>query len=179
MNVKIFLYGLYFYSLKLLAYFPSQKVRLFMLRKIYRAKISSGAVIYMGFEIRTPARLSISKNTIIGHNAVLDARGGLRIGSNVNLSSEVMIWTAQHDHRCADFGVIEKPVVLGDYAWLGPRTIVLPGVTVGEGAVVAAGAVVTKDIPPYAIVAGIPAKIIGQRNNKLRYTLGESYLPFI
>jgi maltose O-acetyltransferase len=68
-------------------------------------------------------------------------------------------------------------VVIGDHAWIGYRALVLPGVTIGEGGVVAAGAVVTKDVPPYAIVAGNPARVVGQRTRDLTYEL--DYRPWL
>jgi acetyltransferase-like isoleucine patch superfamily enzyme len=127
-------------GIKWLGHIPSQQVRKFVLRHLFRADIGCGAILYGGFEIRSPRKLKIGANTVIGHRATLDARGGLTIGKNANLSSEVMIWTAQHDWRDPQFGAVFKPVAIGDYVWLGPRCIILPGVTVGEGAVVAAGA---------------------------------------
>jgi len=62
-------------------------------------------------------------------------------------------------------------VVVGDYVWIGARATILPGVTIGRGAVVAAGALVSRDVPPYAVVGGVPAKVIGERARDLRYTL--------
>ena len=69
-------------------------------------------------------------------------------------------------------------VTISDYAWLSSRTTILPGVTIGEGAVVAAGAVVTKDVADHAIVAGVPARVIGTRTANLEYRLGE-YLSLV
>ena len=125
-----------------------------------------------------PKKLSIGMGTSIGHGAVLDARYGLTIGENVNFSSEVMVWTAQHDYRDKFFGTVGKPVIIENYAWLGPRSIILPGVTIGEGAVVAAGAVVTRDVDPYVLVGGIPARKIGDRPRDLDYCPGKELIPF-
>ena len=97
------------------------------------------------------------------------------------MSTGVWIWSMQHDHTSISFGLDSKGTVrIGDRVWLGPRTIVLPGCNIGEGAVVAAGVVVTKDVPPFAIVGGIPAKIIGERQRGINYDLtrGE-YSPFL
>jgi acetyltransferase-like isoleucine patch superfamily enzyme len=113
--------------------------------------------------------VTIGDGSVIGFDAILDGRGGLTIGRNVNLSSEVAIWTAQHDHRSPTFAARCAPVTIGDRAWLSFRTTILPGVTIGDGAVVAAGAVVTTDVPPFAIVGGIPARIIGVRTRELSY----------
>jgi acetyltransferase-like isoleucine patch superfamily enzyme len=172
------LHGLHFLFLKLLAHVPCQWFWTSVLR-LFGAKIDHTAVLYGGFEIRSPRKLTIGANTCIGHRATLDARGGLTIGNNVNFSSEVMIWTAQHDYRDPLFGTDFKPVIIGETAWLGPRCIILPGVTIGEGAVVAAGAVVTKDIDAYTVVGGVPAQKISDRPNGLSYNPARAAVPFI
>jgi len=108
----------------------------------------------------------------VGTDAILDGRGGITLGDNVNLSSQAAIWTMQHVPDDPDFGVVSAPVRVEDRAWISFRATILPGVTIGEGAVIAAGAVVTKDVPPFAMVGGIPAKQIGERSRALRYVLG-------
>lgn len=118
-----------------------------------------------------PRGLCVGHNSIIGNDAVLDARNKIVIGNNVSLSMGVWIWTMEHDPQDPYFGAKGGPVVIEDYAWISCRVIILPNVTIGRGAVVAAGAVVTKDVPAYAIVGGIPAKIIGKRRSDLRYVL--------
>ena len=70
-------------------------------------------------------------------------------------------------------------MVLLNRVWIGPNVTILHSVTIGEGAVIAAGAVVTKDIPPFTICGGIPAKVLAQRSIDLRYTLGGTYLHFL
>jgi acetyltransferase-like isoleucine patch superfamily enzyme len=94
------------------------------------------------------------------------------MGENVNLSSNVSIYTEQHDHRdpwfrCTNGG--NKKVIIGDRVWIGSNVIVLPGVKIGEGAVCCAGCVVTKDVKPYAVVTGIPAKKVNERPKDLHY----------
>jgi putative colanic acid biosynthesis acetyltransferase WcaF len=80
-----------------------------------------------------------------------------------------MIYTLQHDTDSPEFAVVGGPVVIEDYVYVGPRVIILPNVRIGRGAVIAAGAVVTKDIPPYAIVGGVPARFIRERTHELHY----------
>lgn len=99
----------------------------------------------------------------------LDARGGLYIGDSVSVSHGVMLMTGSHDINAVNFSVNYLPIRIGDYVWIGCAAIVLQNVTIGKGAVVAAGSVVTKDVPPYCIVAGIPAQVIGKRNENLDY----------
>ncbi|MBI5441706.1 MAG: acyltransferase [Deltaproteobacteria bacterium] len=126
-----------------------------------------------------PSRLRIGKGTVVGHHAILDARGGLTIGENVNLSSGVWIWTVQHDYRARDFGTVSGPVRIKDHAWISCRATILPGVTVGEGAVVAAGAVVTGDVADYDVVGGVPAVPFAKRPRDLCYSPASGYLPFV
>ena len=163
--------GLVYLFGRVAGYIPSRHLRRWVYRFLFGMRISRTAVIYGGAEIRSPRRIAIGEHTIIGHGAILDGRHGLRIGSNVNLSTGVWIWTAQHDPQSPDFASRGGPVVIGDYAWLSSRCTVLPGTRVGEGAVVAAGAVVTEDVPSYAIVGGVPARTIGHRTRDLRYEL--------
>ena len=135
-------------------------------------RIGAGSHLYRGTEIWSPAGITIGSHTSVGTDAILDGRGGITLGDNVNLSSQAAIWTMQHVPDDPDFGVFSAPVVVEDRAWISFRATILPGVTIGEGAVVAAGAVVTKDVPPFAMVGGIPAKRIGERSRALRYVLG-------
>ena len=151
---------------------PSVSVR----RSFYRllgAAIGSHAVIHYGSEIRCPKRLEIGKGSIVGDNAILDARCGLVIGRHVNISSNVSIYTLQHDYRDRKFHCnVEQrrmKVEIGDRVWLGANVIVLPGVTIGEGAVCCAGAVIAKDVPPFSVMAGIPAQQIRERPRDIDY----------
>lgn len=160
------------YSVFQVAKIPSFLIRNFFYKRIFLVRMMEKTVVHFGAEIRSPYNLVIGKGSIIGDRAILDARNRILIGENVNFSSDVAIWTEQHDHsdplfRCNSGSHFQ--VVIGDRAWLGPRAIILPGVSIGEGAVVAAGAVVTKDVEPFSIVAGIPAKKIGDRNSNLTY----------
>ncbi len=159
---------------------PFHHIRRFFYR-LCGMHIGSGSTIHMMARIYDPRHITIGTDTIVGERAVLDGRkqlahsqGGLQIGNHVDIASEVMLWTSQHDIRDAAFVAIEKEVVINDYVFIGPRAIILPGVTVGKGAVIAAGAVVTKDVPERAIVAGVPAAQIGMRTGELNYTLGRA-----
>lgn len=142
-----------------------------LIYKLLGAKVAHDVVFHFKTELRAPELLVIGGGTIIGDNAILDARGGLEMGKNVNLSSNVSIYTLQHDHRDPDFNCtnFHAKVTIDDRVWLGSNVIVLPGVHIGEGAVCCAGCVVTKDVEPYAVVAGIPAKKVNERPRNLRY----------
>lgn len=170
--MKVYLKSIIFYFLnKIVANIPSHRVRKTIVR-LFGGQIGKNVALYSGFEIRSPYKLRIGENSIIGFDCVLDCRNGLSIGRYVNFSSEVMVWTKQHDYNDPYFAVEGGPVVIQDYAWISVRAIILPGVVIGEGAVVAAGAVVTKNVEPYTVVGGVPAKEIGKRNKDLKYSLG-------
>ena len=150
-------------------YFPSHRLRNFFYEKVLLVERDKKSVIYFGCELRSAFKLKIGKGSIIGDNCIIDARGGVDIGSNVNLSSEVKLWTGSHDPNDPTFAYKEGGIVIEDRAWLSSNSIVLGNVRIGEGAVVCANAVVTKNVEPYTIVAGIPAKVIGIRNKNLQY----------
>lgn len=147
--------------------------------KLFGMKFGYNVSLYSGFEIRSPKKIKIGDNVVIGFNAVLDGRRGLEVGNNVNISSDVMIWTLQHNYNEPNFKVEGAKVFIEDYVWISARAIILPGICIKEGAVVAAGAVVTKDVPAYTVVGGIPAKEIGKRNRNISYKLAESRLHFV
>lgn len=147
---------------------------------IYRlagVRIGKGSTIHMWANFYMPRNIRIGKGTIVGARAFLDGRTPLTIGNHVDIASEVMIYNSEHDLDSEDFGPIEEPVEVRDYAFIGPRAIILPGVKIGKGAVVGAGAVVTKDVPDFEIVGGVPAKKIGERKPKNpEYRLGRARL---
>lgn len=131
----------------------------------------------MGLEIRKGKNISIGSNCVINKKVLLDGRGGkLTIGNNVDIAQETNIWTLEHDVN--DDYHIDKgaDVVIEDYVWIASRCTILPGVTIGHGAVVASNCLVTKDVQPMTIVGGVPAKVIGQRKSGLKYNL--KYKPW-
>ena len=156
---------------------PCQSFRKLVYRKIFGMGIGRSTVIYGGCEIRGGSKITIGDHTSIGHQCILDGRGGLTIGESVNLSTGVWIWTMQHDKDDPWFASTGGPVDLGDYVWIGGRAIILPNVTIGKGAVIASGAVVTKSVEPYSVMGGVPARQIGERKRDLRYKL-RSCMPF-
>lgn len=157
-------------SLHAIGKLPIHALRIAALKK-WGATIGPGATFYHGFEVRNARGLRVGARASIGNDAILDARGGLDIGSNVNLSTGVQIWTGQHDWQSETFAYEKAPVTICDHVWLSARVIVLPGVTIGAGAVVAAGAVVSHDVDPYTLVGGVPAKKIGDRPSPMAYQL--------
>jgi len=160
----------------LLGYIPLHTVRRLIFR-LAGIKIGKRSTIHIGARFYQPKNISIGQGSIIGDHATLDGRAKLTIGSHVDIASEVMIFNSKHDVHSADFHPIEMPVTINDYVFIGPRALIMPGVTIGRGAIVAAFAVVTKDVPAKTIVAGVPAKEIGKRKvKKLNYRLGRARL---
>lgn len=155
---------------------PSRIIRHSLFR-LAGLKIGTGSVVHMGVRFFMPDGVSIGEDSIVGFRTFLDGRKPLKIGNHVDIASEAMIYNSEHDLESEKFEATEEPVEIGDYSFIGPRVIILPGVTVGKGAIVAAGAVVTRDVPEFAIVGGVPAKVIGERKQKdLHYKLGRARL---
>lgn len=149
----------------------SHTVRNFFYRRA-GLTLPKSSSIHWRAEFYAPEMIVVGEHTTVGDRCFLDGRSGLTIGDNANLGSQVTVWTRQHDPEDPWFAEVGAPVTLGTYCWIGSRATILPGVTVGEGAVVAAGAVVTKDVAPYTVVGGVPARYIKDRSRNLRYQLG-------
>lgn len=164
------------YFLKIISKVPSHSFRNFFFR-MSGIKIGRGSTFHVGAQFFYPKNIKVGEGTIIGYGIFIDGRDKVAIGSHTDIASEVMIYNSEHDLSDPDFSAIHAPVSIGDYCFIGPRAIIMPGVTIGNGAVVAGGAVVTKDVPDMAIVGGVPAKIIGERKLKsLKYKLGRPRL---
>jgi acetyltransferase-like isoleucine patch superfamily enzyme len=164
------------FFLNLVTWSPFHEKRKFFFR-LAGMEIGEGSTLHTGCRFFQPKNIKIGEGTIIGDRCFLDGRASLTIGNHVDIASQVLIYNSEHDINAEDFGATEALVKIEDYVFIGPRAIILPGVTVGKGAIVAAGAVVTKDVPEFAIVGGVPAKVIGERKNKkLNYRLGRPRL---
>ncbi len=173
-------YGGYLLLTGAIGHLPSHFLRKALYRGIGRMQIAENVAIYRGARIRGGRKIAIGPGTSIGDRCELDGRGGLRFGRCVNVSSEAMFWTAQHDYRQPDFPTVVSPVEISDWVWIGPRVIVLAGVTVAEGCVIAAGSVVTRSTEPYGVYGGIPARRIGERpRQEFTYAPGKNHVWFI
>ena len=145
--------------------FPSKRFRNYMLRKMGMT-FQGDARIYAGFHIRNPRGIVLGNGVSIGPKVLLDGRKGLTIEEGAVIGYGAIIWTLNHDYNDTHFCGKGAPVTIGRRAWICSNSIILPGITIGEGAVVASGAVVTHDVEPYTIVGGVPAKVIGKRAEK-------------
>jgi acetyltransferase-like isoleucine patch superfamily enzyme len=164
--------GLTLWFMLALGRLPLRRPRTWLARRLLGLRADSDSILYRWRDLREPKGIEIGAGSVIGFWATLDGRRGIEIGKNVNFSSEVALWTLQHDPNDPEFGVRGGPIVVEDDAWISFRVTVLPGVRIGRGAVVAAGAVVTEDVAPYSIVGGIPAQVIGERRRDLDYWMG-------
>jgi acetyltransferase-like isoleucine patch superfamily enzyme len=168
---RMFLWRLRDFALRFVGKMPGNSVRLFIYRHAFGMKIAKGVRIEGGCTIWGPKRITIGMGTVINRDVLLDGRFPLTIGNHVCVSIQSVILTLEHDLSDPNFRGLGAPVSLGDRVYLGTRTVVLPGVSIGENAAVAAGAVVTKDVPAAAIVGGVPARPMGARPQNLDYKL--------
>lgn len=149
---------------------PFHSIRHPLFRQLLKVKLHKNSIIYCGCKFFHPWNITIGSNSIVGNDGFLDGRLHITIGNNVNIAGEVRIYTLEHDITSPTFGGIGGPVIIHDWVYIGTRVTILPNVTIGEGAVIASGAVVTKDVPPWMLVGGVPAKPIKSRP-VVKYTL--------
>lgn len=160
--------GLYVCN-RLVAYIPIFRIRNWFYRTIMEFRLGNQSQVFMGAWFDCRQHLDIGDRTIVNRNCSLDNRGGIKIGNDVLLSPEVMLITADHDIQSDLCAGRTQPIQIDNHVFIGSRAIVLPGVHLKEGAVVCAGAVVTRDVESNSIVAGVPAQIIGKRDSSLDY----------
>jgi putative colanic acid biosynthesis acetyltransferase WcaF len=146
---------------------PSSGLKIRLLR-FFGAKIGKGVVLKPSINVKYPWNLTIGDFTWIGEHAWLDSLAPITIGDNACISQGVYCCTGNHDWTDPAFGLVVKPIVIEDGAWVGARATVLPGVTVKSHSIVAAGSVIAKDTEPYMIYSGNPAVPVKER--KIRAT---------
>lgn len=148
--------------------FPSWRMRRLWLR-LMGLKIQNKSHIDMNAYFLAPRYIWIGSNTHINQGCFLDGRGNLVIGDNVSISHYVKLCTGGHDVNSSMFDGEHGKIEIQDYCWVGIGATILKGVQLGKGCVVAAGSVVTKNVKPFEIVGGVPAKVIGHRTQDLKY----------
>lgn len=162
--------------------FPSRTVRRFYL-KAWLGSLGAQSGVQMRCRFLNGRKVFLGDHNVINFGCLLDGRKFcIRTGDNVSIGPEATILTLGHDPRSPVFADRGGDVTIGDRAWIAYRALVLPGVTIGEGAVVGAGAVVTKDVDPYTIVAGNPARPVGKRRTSAGaevYTYRLEYSPWL
>ncbi len=142
-------------------------VRSFVYRFLFK-KLGSSCLIYSGVYLTHTYGISIGSGGSITSGAALDGRGGITIGDFVLIGPHVYVSSSNHSFKKISIPIAEqghnmKPVVIKDDVWIGANATILGGVTIGKGSVIGAGAVVTKDVPSYSIMGGVPARKIGSR----------------
>lgn len=166
----------YLYS-KVIGRLPFISLRHIFLR-YYLKSLGQSSSIQMGCRFLNGRKVLLGDRNVINFGCLLDGRHySITTGADVSIGPEATILTLGHDPQSLTFADRGGDVVIGDHAWIAYRAIILPGVTVGEGAVVGAGSVVTQDVAPYTIVAGNPARFIKKRTSPMTYQL--SYQPFL
>jgi maltose O-acetyltransferase len=150
---------------------PFHRLRMPIYRHLLGIELGQASSIHRNCRFYFPPGVRIGSNSVINRDVLLDGRMGLLIGNNVSISEGSALITLEHDPNSPSFANRGGQVVVDDRVFVGLRAIILPGVTVGEGAIVAAGAVVTRDVGAYQIVAGVPARPIGERPRGLNYVL--------
>lgn len=175
-KIKSIMMQFYFYLVReWVMFIPLHAIRLLFIKQLLN-KVGYQSNFLMGLEIRKGKNIIIGNNCVVNKNVLLDGRGGkLIIGNNVDIAQETNIWTLEHDVHDDYHKDIGADVIIEDYVWIASRCTILPGVTIGRGAVVASNSVVTKDVPEMAIVGGVPAKLISTRKSALKYRL--NYKP--
>ncbi len=156
---------------RLISIIPSHGLRKAVYRRILKCKIGRNSYIFMGAWFDSMGNFEMGDNSVINQNCRLDNRGGIYIGKNVSISAEVCILTGDHDPQSPTFAGRIRPVRINDYSFIGTRAMILPGLSIGRGSIVAAGSVVTKDVSDFMIVAGVPARPIGDREKSLDYSV--------
>lgn len=176
-KMRFFLSSITLVLVRFIMWQPSKHIRRRLMNLFPHVHIAKDVPINHGCEWWV-GPLEIGEGSTIGFHCQLDCRCGIYIGKNVCFASGVWTWTLHHDYNSVDFHSLGGKIEIRDYAWICSRSIILPGITIGEGAVVASGAVVTKDVAPWTVVGGVPAKPIGKRKQQeYNYIPGNSWIP--
>ncbi len=154
---------------------PSSGLRVRLLRA-FGARIGSGVVLKQEVNVKYPWHLVVGDHCWIGEGAWIDCLTTVRLGSNVCVSQGAYLCTGNHDWKDPHFGLVVSPIQVNDGAWVGARSILTPGVVLGEGAIAAAGSVVTRDIPAFEIHAGNPA-VFARRREVRSATETPAHIP--
>lgn len=167
---KIFLYGIYSFFMNIF-YLLMELLPPFVRNLIFKLafkKLGKNCLLDYKTYFRYPSRISLGDNVTINRDCALYAsymvdNMEIRIGNNVALSPHVRIFTATHDYSTLGLYDTAASVIVEDNAWIGGGAIILPGVTIGEGAIIGAGSIVSKSVPPYSVSVGNPARVIKSR----------------
>lgn len=169
--LKIIFYSLYYFSYGLVKYLPTpigEPLRYLVLKIFLRHLGRTSIRIRDGVTIHLPEKVSIGEHTTLNEWVLIDGSGGVKIGDWVRIGHSASILSS--DHHFADKNtpiarqpLATSPVVVEDDVWIGCGAKILRGIRIGKGSIIGAGSVVTRNVPPYVVVAGVPAKVIKKR----------------
>ncbi|MFZ4695380.1 MAG: acyltransferase [Verrucomicrobiia bacterium] len=165
--MRTFLFYLrYYLNNHWVGHFPCHAVRIWWYRHVMKMTIGHGTNIQLGvlFYGNCIRDITVGEGSVIHPRCVFNASAPIIIGNNVHIAHAVEFYTVDHDADSPSFEGRTGPIRVEDHVWIGARATILKGVTLGKGAVVATGAVVTRPVDPYAIVGGVPAKVLRQRS---------------
>ena len=143
--------------------------------RIFGIRVGRASSIHRGCRFFHVGKLSIGDNSTVNYGCYLDNRRGIYIGNNVGIAHNTKIYTLGHDYNDPGFFTKGSPVYVEDNAFIFSNAIIMPGVTIGKGAVVLAGSVVTKSVEPWTVVGGNPARKIKDRNREINYKQAYNY----
>lgn len=174
--IKALYYAATLWGNRIVNKLPSRHLRKWFYQ-LLGAQFGNNSSICRRVEILLPKGLRLGDSVAVGWFAELDARGGIWIDHDTNISSHAKLITGSHDIDDPEFTADFLPIHIGHHCWVGTGAMILQGVKIGDGAVICAGAVVTKNIAPWSVVAGVPAKVIRQRSQNMAYRNGRA--PFL
>ena len=172
-EIRIFINSFIYYIYNnLLTFFPIFLIRKIYLKNLMKIKVGSNSFIHMGCIFYE--NVNIGNNSVIGRQCHL--LGNIIIKNNVSITAQTYIFSSTHYNDSPTFEAYTSEVVIEDYAWIGARAMILPGVRIGTGAILGAASTATHDIDDYNICVGTPAKFIKMRSKDINYTL--KYEPY-
>lgn len=171
LQLKFFVVGWLNFSFNLIP----NPLRKYYLR-IFGIKIGRGSSIHRWCHFFHIGKLAIGDNSTINFGCILDNRRGIYIGNNVGIAHYTKIYTLGHDINDPKFRTKGKPVYINDNSFIFSNSLIMPGVTIGEGAIILAGSVVTKNVEPWTVVGGNPAKKVKDRKVSINYKSSYRYL---
>lgn len=144
-------------------------MRTWVCRELF-ADCGKGVNVHRGAAFGSGRAVKVGNYSHLGENVRINGRGGVSLGDNVLMGPDIIIYSGTHNFSSVAMpiqkqGMRYAPVVIGNDVWLGARVVILPGVTIGDGCIIGANAVVTKDLPPFSIAVGIPARVIKKRES--------------
>ncbi|CAA6696213.1 MULTISPECIES: acyltransferase [unclassified Lentimonas] len=143
--------------------------------RMFGIGLAKGAVIHRRVKFFSYGNITLGENSTVNPGCYLDNRNRITIGKNVSIAHDARIYTLGHDIDSEDFELKGAEVHVHDYVCIFANAMIMPGVTLGEGAVVYPGSIVTKSVAPYTVVGGNPARVLRERSRDLQYDLNTRF----